>query len=76
MSAISIDIPPHIGARLHAAVTRVGESESAFLTQALLQRLDELDEVFVAEERIANIRAGRADTVPIEAIMQRYGMAH
>jgi RHH-type rel operon transcriptional repressor/antitoxin RelB len=46
------------------------------LTQALLQRMDELDDVFVAEERLANIRAGRADVVPIESIMQRYGMAY
>lgn len=74
MSAVSIRLPNEIEARLTQLATLTGRSKTFYITQAILQHLDDLEDVFLAEQRLGDIRAGRTKTIPLKEVMQRHGM--
>lgn len=39
-----------------------------------MKHLDDLEDIYLAEKRLEDIRAGRSATVPLEDVMKRYGM--
>jgi len=41
---------------------------------AILEHLDDLEDLYIAEKRLADIRAGRVKTIPLEEVMKEYGM--
>ena len=41
---------------------------------AIREHLDDLEDLYLAEQRLIEIRAGRSQTVPLEEVMKRYGM--
>jgi RHH-type rel operon transcriptional repressor/antitoxin RelB len=36
--------------------------------------LDDLEDIYIAEKRLADIRAGRVKTIPLEEVMKEYDM--
>ena len=74
MSAVSIRLPDEIEARLTQLATLTGRSKTFYITEAILQHLDYLEETFLAEKRLEDIRAGRTKTTPLAEVMKRYGM--
>jgi RHH-type rel operon transcriptional repressor/antitoxin RelB len=42
--------------------------------EAILEHLDDFEDVYLAEQRLADIRAGRTTTVPLEDVMKRHGL--
>lgn len=74
MSAISIRLPDEIEARLKRLAISTGRSKTFYITEAILQHLDDLEDVFLAEQRLLDIRAGRTKTIPLEEVMKHYGM--
>lgn len=74
MSAISIRLPDDITARLQNLATKTGRSKTFYMTEAILEHLDDLEDLYLAEQRLIDIRAGRSKTIPLEEVMKRYGM--
>lgn len=74
MTAISIRLPNEIAARLAQLATLTGRSKTFYITEAILQHLDDLEDVFLAEKRLADIREGRTKTIPLEEVMKRYDL--
>ena len=48
--------------------------QKLYITEAILEHLDNLEDVYLAEKRLEDIRAGRSKTVPLEEVMKRYGL--
>ena len=38
------------------------------------EHLDDLEDLYLAEQRLVDLRAGKSGTVPLEEVMKRYGM--
>jgi len=72
--AISIRLPSDIEARLQDLATRTGRSKTYYVTQAILDHLDDLEDLYLAEQRLLDHRAGKTKSIPIEEIMKRYGL--
>ena len=53
--------PPHAP----AAATR---------RQAIQEHLDDLEDLYVAEQQLIHHRAGESDAMPLHEVMKRYGM--
>lgn len=34
-----------------------------------------MEDLYLAEQRLIDLRAGRSETVPLKEVMERYGMA-
>ncbi|MGK2940886.1 MAG: type II toxin-antitoxin system RelB family antitoxin [Immundisolibacter sp.] len=71
---LAVRLPPDIEARLDALAKATGRSKSHYVREALLEYLDDLEDIYLAEQRWSDIRAGRTRTVPLEEVMHRHGV--
>ncbi len=72
--AISIRLPSDVETRLQNLATLTGRSKTYYVTEAICEHLDDLEDLYLAEQRLIEIRAGRTQTVPLEEVMKRYGV--
>jgi len=42
--------------------------------EAILEQLDDLEDYYLAEKALQEIRSGKVKTIPLEEIMKRYGL--
>ncbi len=73
--ALSIRLPGNIEARLQKLATLTGRTKSFYITEAICEHLDDLEDLYLAERELEAIRAGKSETVPLEEVMKLYGMA-
>ncbi len=71
---LAIRLPENIEKRLARLAKRTGRTKTYYAREAILEHLDDLEDIYYAEKELAAIRAGRVKTIPIEKIMKRYGM--
>ncbi|HBP4890780.1 TPA: TraY domain-containing protein [Pseudomonas aeruginosa] len=72
---LAIRLPPEIEKRLEALAAATGRTKTFYAREAILEHLDDLEDVYLAEQRLADIRAGRTETIPLEEVMKKYGLA-
>ena len=75
MAAVSIRLPDDIAQRLNQLATLTGRSKSFYITEAILEHLDDLEDVYLAEQRLEDLRAGRSKTYTLEAVERELGLA-
>jgi RHH-type transcriptional regulator, rel operon repressor / antitoxin RelB len=71
---LAIRLPVTIERRLGRLAKRTGRTKTYYAREAILQHLDELEDIYLAEKRLESVRAGRSRAVPIEKLMRRYGV--
>ncbi len=72
---LAIRLPAEIEERLEALAKATGRTKTFYAREAILEYIEDLEDIYLAEKRLENIRAGRTKTVPLEKMMKRYGMA-
>jgi len=72
--ALSIRLPGDVEDRLKNLAARTGRTKSFYITEAICEHLDDLEDLYLAERELEAIRAGKSETVPLEEVMKRYGM--
>jgi RHH-type rel operon transcriptional repressor/antitoxin RelB len=71
---LAIRLPPDVEARLEALAKSTGRTKTFYAREAILEHLDDLEDLYLAEQRLIDIRAGRTQTVSLEAVMKRHGL--
>ena len=71
---LAIRLPTEIEDRLEALAKATGRSKTFYARQAILEHLDDLEDVYLAEQRLMDIRSGKTQTIPLEDVMKRYGL--
>ena len=71
---LALRLPADLEKRLDTLARATGRTKSFFVRKAIMEHLDDLEDIFVAEKRIADLESGRSTTIPIEEVMQRYGL--
>jgi len=71
---LSIRLPPNLEARLTALSAKTGRSKTWYVTQAICEHLDDLEDIYLAERELIEVRAGRSPTVGLEDLMTEYGL--
>ena len=70
----SIRLPQDVEDRLKNLSAKTGRRKSFYVKEALLEHLDNLEDIYLAEKRLEDLRAGRTHTIPLQDVMKRYGM--
>jgi len=70
----TIRIPKEIEIRLSHLSEQTGRSKSFYIKEALLEHITDLEDVYIAEKRLEDIRAGRTKTIPLQEVMKEHGM--
>jgi RHH-type rel operon transcriptional repressor/antitoxin RelB len=71
---LAIRLPPEIESRLDALAKRTGRSKSFYVRAAILDHLDDLEDLYLAERRLEDLQAGRSDSVALAELIQRHGL--
>jgi len=72
--SISIRLPAEVEVRLKNLAELTGRSKTYYITQAILEHLDDLEDIYLAEQRLEDIRAGRSKTISLDDVMKEYGL--
>lgn len=67
---LAIRLPPDVEARLTALADATGRSKSYYVREAIEEHLADLEDIYLAQKRIEDLRAGRTRTIPIEDVLK------
>jgi RHH-type rel operon transcriptional repressor/antitoxin RelB len=71
---LTIRLPPEIENRLDALAKKTGRTKTFYAREAILEHLDDLEDLYLAERELEAIRAGKSTTTPLSEVMKHYGM--
>jgi len=59
MSAVSLRLPDDVSSRLQHLAEATGRSKTFYMIEAIRDHLDDLEDLYLAERELEDIRAGR-----------------
>jgi RHH-type transcriptional regulator, rel operon repressor / antitoxin RelB len=71
---LSIRLPRSIEKRLEKLAQRTGRTKSFYVRQAILQHLEDLEDMYLAERALERIRSDEKPIVPLEDVIKRYSV--
>lgn len=72
---LAIRLPSDLEERLEHLAKATGRTKTFYAREAIVAHLDDLEDLYLAEQRLLDNRAGRSASVPLEDVMKRYGLA-
>ena len=71
---LALRLPPEIETRLNDLAKRTGRTKSYYARQAVIEHLEDLEDLYLAEQRLIDLRAGRTQAVPIGEVVKNDGL--
>jgi RHH-type rel operon transcriptional repressor/antitoxin RelB len=71
---ITITLPEQTEKHFAELARKAGKTIADLALEALVEKMEDLEDIYLAEQRLEDLRAGRSDTVPLEDVMKEYGM--
>jgi RHH-type rel operon transcriptional repressor/antitoxin RelB len=71
---LAIRLPAEVESRLDALALATGRTKTFYAREAILEHLEDLEDLYLAEQRLIDHRAGKAQAVPLDEVMKRYGL--
>jgi len=75
MRMLAVRLPPDIESRLEALAKATGRTKTYYVREAILEHLDDLEDLYLAEQRLIDLRAGRTHTYTLEEVERDLGLA-
>jgi RHH-type rel operon transcriptional repressor/antitoxin RelB len=72
---IAVRLPSEIEKRLDQLAKETGRSKTYYVREAILEHLDDLEDIYLAEKRLIEFRAGRSSAVALEELLKENGLA-
>jgi RHH-type rel operon transcriptional repressor/antitoxin RelB len=73
---LAIELPDDVEQRLDALAKATGRSKESYLQEAIVEYIGDLEDFYLAEQRLADIRAGHAGTISLADVGRDLGLAH
>ena len=67
---LAIRLPQSIERRLKELARRTGRTKSFYVREAILEHLDDLEDLYLAEKSLERIQKGEEKTVPLEDLLK------
>lgn len=67
---VAVRIPEDIEARLDNLSQVTGRTKSYYIREAIQKYLEDMEDVYIAEKRLIDLKTGRSRTVPLEEVMK------
>ena len=71
---LALRLPEEIEDRLNNLAKKTGRTKSFYAREAILEHLDDLEDLYLAEKRLEDLQAGRSRTYTLEEVMERHGV--
>jgi RHH-type transcriptional regulator, rel operon repressor / antitoxin RelB len=73
---LAVRLPADIEVRLGNLARATGRTKSYYAREAILEHLDDLEDLYLAERELEEIRSGRVKATPLEEVMRQYGLGN
>ena len=60
--------------RLQILAKKTHRTKSFYVKQALIEYLDDLEDIYIAEQRLEDLRSGKTNTVSFEDVKKELGI--
>ena len=74
MAAVSLRLPEDISRRLDRLAERTGRSKTFYMLEAIREHIDDLEDLYLAEQRLVANRAGKSKTYTLAEVEQSLGL--
>ena len=74
MKPVALRLPDEVAQRLNQLADRTGRSKTFYMIEAIREHLGDLEDLYLAEQRLIDIQAGKSQTVPLEEVIERSGL--
>ncbi|MGZ8259846.1 MAG: type II toxin-antitoxin system RelB family antitoxin [Caldimonas sp.] len=72
---LALRLPPDIDARLDALAKKTGRTKSHYAREAIVEYIDDLEDLYLAQKRSALLERGKTRTIPLEDVERTLGLA-
>jgi RHH-type rel operon transcriptional repressor/antitoxin RelB len=69
---LAIRLPQSIEKRLEKLAQRTGRTKTFYAREAILEHLDDLEDLYLAERTLGRIRKGKERAIPLKAVLKRH----
>jgi len=73
---LALRLPEDIETRLDKLAKATGRTKSFYAREAILEHLADLEDLYLAEKRLAKVRNGKSKTYSLSAVEQELGLAN
>ena len=73
---LALRLPIEIETRLDALAKSTGRTKTFYAREAILEYLDDLEDAYLAQSRLADLHAGRSSTISLDEVERRLGLAN
>lgn len=71
---LAIRLPLSIEKRLEKLARRTGRTKTYYVREAILEHLEDLEDLYLAERALERIRSGEEHTIPLKDAMKRHAL--
>jgi len=71
---LAVRLPQSIEKRLEKLAKRTGRTKSFYVREAIVQHLEDLEDIYLAEIALAKIRSGEETPIPLAEVLKRYAV--
>ena len=71
---VSIRLEDEIDQRLEFLASETGRTKTFYVREAVMEHLEAMEDAFLADKVLANVRSGKEKTVSLQETMQRLGL--
>ena len=72
---LSVKLPADIDDRLNRLAKATGRTKATLAREAIVEHLEDLEDLYLAERRLIDNRAGRSRTYTLEEVERELGLA-
>jgi len=73
---LALRLPEDIEIRLEKLAKSTGRTKSFYAREAIIEHLADLEDLYLAEKRLAKVRSGKTKTVSLNAVEAELGLAN
>ncbi len=73
--SVSLRLPSDLNQRLTHLAEQTGRSKTFYMLEAIKQHIDDLEDLYQAEQRLLDVRAGRSMTHSMDDVERSLGLA-
>lgn len=71
---LAIRLPTEIENRLSDLAKATGRTKTFYAREAILEHLDDLEDLYLAEKRLTEVRSGRSKTYSLDDVEKSLGL--
>jgi RHH-type rel operon transcriptional repressor/antitoxin RelB len=72
---LGVRIPAELNARLDILSKETGRNKSFYVREALSEYIADMEDIYLAEKRLEDLRAGRSSTMTLAEVEKALGLA-